>query len=165
MRTVRLLRGPLSLSVLVALAACAPTTPPARAPEQTQAKAPPACVPARAGDPVVGNWLSVTSEKGLAGSLRTLYTLNANGTMNYVEQVKRPRAPSQGLYEAGCWTHESQTVVLRTLQSNGVPVDLNDPIYINRYRVSQATATELRMLGPNGAVRLRRMSPGYRLPF
>lgn len=113
----------------------------------------------------MGNWLSVSSERGVAGALRTLYTLHTDGTMDYVEQIKRPRTPSQGLHETGCWSHEGQTLVLRTLQSNSVPVNLNDPIYTNRYQVRQVTANELRLSGSNGAVRARRMSPGYRLPF
>lgn len=156
------LRAGAGLAVLVTLAACAPTTPPPRVQATAQ---PPSCVAAAPGDSLAGNWLSVSSEKGVAGALRTLYTLNPDGTMNYVEQIKRPRTPSQGLYETGCWSHEGQTLVLRTLRSNGVLVNLSDPIYTNRYRVQQVTTTELRMSGPNGAVRARRMSPGYRLPF
>ena len=163
MRAARLWRAVAGLAVTGLLAACAPTTPHVT---KTQAQAtPPACVAASSGDPLVGNWLSVASEKGVAGSLRTLYTLNADGTMSYVEQIKRPRAPSQGLYETGCWSHEGQTLVLRTLASNGSPVNLDDPIYVNRYRVDQATAAKLRMQGPDGGVTARRMSPGYRLPF
>ncbi|CAM5198921.1 Lipoprotein OS=Castellaniella defragrans OX=75697 GN=HNR28_002673 PE=4 SV=1 [Castellaniella defragrans] len=161
MRAVHLLRGSVGLAVAGVLTACAPTKPPA---VKTPA-APPACVAVPSGDALVGNWLSVASEKGVAGSLRTLYTLNVDGTMSYVEQIKRPRTPSQGLYETGCWSHEGQTLTLRTLASNGSPVNLDNPIYVNRYRVDQASATELRMRGPDGAVRAKRMSPGYRLPF
>lgn len=144
------------------LAGCASTRP-ASAPE-AQAK-PPACTAAAAGDALVGNWLSVTAQKGVAGSLRTLYTLNPDGTMSYVEQVKRPRTPSQGLEESGCWTRDGSTLVLRTLESNGVPVNLNDPIYSNRYRIVRSDASELRLQGEQGSIRARRMSPGYRLPF
>lgn len=54
---------------------------------------------------------------------------------------------------------------MRTLESNGSRVNLKDPIYTNRYRVVRVDAVELRLLGANGAVRARRMSPGYRLPF
>jgi hypothetical protein len=158
----RVWRWPAALAVVGALAACAPTAPP---PSASAPAKPPACVAASAGDPVVGNWLSVASEKGVAGALRTLYTLKADGTMSYVEQIKRPRTPSQGLYETGCWTHQGNTLTLRTLQSNGSPVNLDDPIYVNRYQVEQATATDLRMRGPDGTVRVKRMSPGYRLPF
>ncbi|CDM25972.1 hypothetical protein [Castellaniella defragrans] len=147
--------------LLGTLAACAPIKP-AQPPAEA---ARPSCTPAAAGDPLVGNWLSVSSQKGVAGALRTLYTLNADGTMSYVEQIKRPRTPSQGLYEAGCWSREGQTLVLRTLESNGSPVNLDDPIYTNRHRVERVDATELRMNGPSGAVKARRMSPGYRLPF
>jgi len=44
-------------------------------------------------------------------------------------------------------------------------VNLEDPIYTNRHRVDRVNATELRLSGPGGAVKARRMSPGYRLPF
>ena len=150
-------------AALLALAACAPIKPaPAPAAEPP---ARPSCTAAAAGDPLVGNWLSVRSQKGVAGALRTLYTLNADGTMHYVEQIKRPRAPSQGLYESGCWSHDGQTLTLRTLESNGSPVTLDDPIYTNHYRVVRVTAAELQISGPGGAAKARRMSPGYRLPF
>lgn len=150
-------------TALLVLAGCAPLKP-APAPAATPA-ARPSCTAAAAGDPLVGNWLSVSSQKGVAGALRTLYTLNPDGTMNYVEQIKRPRAPSQGLYESGCWSHEGQTLTLRTLESNGSPVNLDDPIYTNQHRVVRVNASELLLSGPNGAVKARRMSPGYRLPF
>ncbi|MFC4296594.1 hypothetical protein ACFO0J_00895 [Castellaniella hirudinis] len=150
-------------AVLGALAACAPIKQAPSSAESPAAR--PSCTAAVAGDPLVGNWLSVSSQKGVAGSVRRLYTLNPDGTMSYVEQVKRPRAPSQGLDESGCWSHEGQTLVLRTLESNGSPVNLNDPIYTNRHRVDRVNATELRLSGPAGSVQARRMSPGYRLPF
>ncbi|MGB3424807.1 MAG: hypothetical protein WBF84_01515 [Castellaniella sp.] len=150
-------------TVLGALAACAPIKPAPSSAGSPAAR--PSCTAAVAGDPLVGNWLSVSSQKGVAGSVRRLYTLNSDGTMSYVEQVKRPRAPSQGLDESGCWSHEGQTLVLRTLESNGSPVNLNDPIYTNRHRVDRVNATELRLSGPAGSVQARRMSPGYRLPF
>ena len=101
-------------AILGTLAACA-SIKPVPAPAEARA-ARPSCTAAVTGDPVVGNWLSVSSQKGVAGALRTLYTLNPDGTMNYVEQIKRPRTPSQGLYESGCWSHEGQTLILRTLE-------------------------------------------------
>ncbi len=157
------LRRAAGLALLGVLAACAPVTP---VPVTPSVAVVPKCTPAAAGDVLTGNWLSVSTQRGLAGALRTLYTLGADGTMKYAEQVKRPRTPSQGLYEAGCWAHEGGTLVLRTLESNGVPVNLADPIYVNRYRVDSVNASELRMRGPDGrAVRARRMSAGYRLPF
>ncbi|MGB6240944.1 MAG: hypothetical protein WBF69_00510 [Castellaniella sp.] len=163
MRFIRFSIVAASVAALGALAGCAstkPTTPPAAA-----EAAAPACTPAAPGDALVGNWLSVSSQKGVAGALRTLYTLNPDGTMTYVEQIKRPRAPSQGLEESGCWARDSGALVLRTLESNGVSVNLSDPIYTNRYRILQSDAAELRLQGAQGSVRARRMSPGYRLPF
>ncbi len=159
---IRVHVGAACVLVVVSLAACAPTSPPVA----VQAPAArPACVPAATGDPLVGNWLSVAAQKGVAGTLRTLYTLNPDGTMSYVEQVKRPNTPSQGLYESGCWSHQGQTLVLRTLDSNGLPVNLDDPIYTNRYHLVRISNQELHLQGPDGAVRAKRMSPGYRLPF
>src|SRR5690606_654716 len=67
-------------AVLVTLAACAPIKP--AQPPAEPATARPSCVAAVAGDPLVGNWLSVSSQKGVAGALRTLYTLNPDGTMS-----------------------------------------------------------------------------------
>jgi hypothetical protein len=162
MRFIRLSTAAAAAAILGVLAGCAPTKP-ATAPAAPAAR--PACTPAAAGDALVGNWLSVAAQKGVAGALRTLYTLNPDGTMTYVEQIKRPRAPSQGLEESGCWSRDRGTLVLRTLESNGVAVNMDDPIYTNRYRIAQSSATELRLEGPQGSVRARRMSPGYRLPF
>lgn len=157
--------GLLSAVVAVALAGCAPMS--RQASNQAASATPPmpACVAAASGDPLVGNWLAVGTQKGVAGALRTLYTLNADGTMAYVEQIKRPRTPSQGLYESGCWSRNGNTLVLRTLLSNGSPVNLDDPIYTNRYRVGRVDAAQLLLQGPNGSVNAKRMSAGYRLPF
>lgn len=163
MRFIRFSIAAAGMAALGVLAGCAPTKP-AQAPAVVHA-AVPACTPAAAGDALVGNWLSVSTQKGVAGALRTLYTLNPDGTMTYVEQIKRPRAPSQGLEESGCWSRSGDALVLRTLESNGVSVDLNDPIYANRYHIVRADAAELRLQGAQGGVRARRMSPGYRLPF
>lgn len=147
---------------VVLLAGCTTTAPTS---EPVAAPAPLACQAAHSGEVLVGNWLSVSTQKGVAGTLRTLYTLNADGTMVYVEQVKRPGKPSQGLHESGCWRREGEQLVLQTLLSNSSPVDASDPIYVNRYQIRQAGAAELSMRGDAGAVRARRMSPGYRLPF
>jgi hypothetical protein len=95
-----------------------------------------------------------------------LYTLNADGVMAYTEQLKRGKNPSQGLDEGGCWRHDKQTLVLKTLESNGAPVNLDDPIYTNRYTVVSAGANALTLKAADGAtITARRMSPGYRLPF
>ncbi|MBV6272447.1 hypothetical protein KVP09_05905 [Alcaligenaceae bacterium CGII-47] len=139
-------------------------TTPSRAPAPEVATVP-SCQAAPSGETLVGNWLSVSTQKGVVGTLRTLYTLNADGTMVYVEQVKRPGKPSQGLHESGCWRRDGAQLVLQTLFSNSSPVDSSDPIYVNRYEVQQAGAKELIIRGDVGTVRARRMSPGYRLPF
>ncbi|NYT58159.1 hypothetical protein H0A65_04385 [Alcaligenaceae bacterium] len=150
-----------SLFAAALLAGCAaPSAPPAPKPE------PPRCQAAAAGEMLVGNWLSVRKQKGVAGELRTLFTLHPDGTMAYTEQLKRGKQPSQGLAEAGCWEHDQQTLILRTLESNGAPVSLDDPIYTNRYQIISATDKALSLKDADGtAVTARRMSPGYRLPF
>ncbi|MDN5842758.1 MAG: hypothetical protein L0H54_04830 [Alcaligenaceae bacterium] len=160
-RVAKTILGATLCATALWLTAC--TTPPKSA---QQAASPPACKAVGGDDALVGNWLSVDSRKGVAGSLRTLYTLNLDGTMTYVEQLKRPGKPSQGLHESGCWHRDGKLLVLQTRASHGVPVDVADPIYTNRYRIDRVSATDLRMQAPQGvAVRARRMSPGYRLPF
>lgn len=152
------LAGTLALG---ALAACAPTV--TQAPQAGVSV--PECVPAAPGDALLGNWLSVSSQKGVAGAVRTLFTLNPDGSMSYVQQVKRPNSPSQGLYESGCWSRKGDGIELLTLESNGSPVNLGDPIYTNTYQLRRTEADELHLLGPEGPIRAKRMSPGYRLPF
>ena len=160
-----ILRQPLiftSLAAAALLAGCvSPKAPPAAAKPE-----PPSCQAAASGDVLVGNWLSVRKQKGVAGELRSLFTLHADGTMVYTEQLKRGNKPSQGLSETGCWTHEQQTLVMRTLQSNGLPVDLDDPIYTNQYTIVSVAQDRVSLKGPGGSTLMaKRMSPGYRLPF
>jgi len=151
------------LATTVFLAGCtAPVTAPP-VPETTTA---PTCVAAATGEPLIGNWLSVRKQKGVAGELRTLFSLNADGTMAYTEQLKRGKNPSQGLDEGGCWRRDKQALVIQTLESNGAPVNLDDPIYTNRYTVVSANANAIALKGEDGtSITARRMSPGYRLPF
>lgn len=159
----RLLTLPVVVGAAVLLAACA--TPPAPVPV-VSAPAIPSCVAAAANDPLIGNWLSVRSQKGVAGELRTLFTLRADGTMAYTELLKRNKQPSQGLAESGCWHRDQQTVEIQTLESNGVQVNLQDPIYNNRYVIKSVNPKALTLLGPNAqSIKARNMSPGYRLPF
>lgn len=127
---------------------------------------PPSCTPAAQADGLTGNWLAVRSQKGVAGELRTLFALQADGTMAYTEQLKRSGKPSQGLSEAGCWEHSSGVLTIQTHESNGYPVDINDPIYTNQYTIVSADDKLLRLKSPDGAtITAKRMSPGYRLPF
>lgn len=127
---------------------------------------PPACTPAASSDVLLGNWLAVRSQKGIAGELRTLFTLHADGTMAYTEQLKRPRQPSQGLYETGCWVRQGQALILQTQESNGSPVDLDDPIYTNRYAIISSDENMLRLTTPEGTpISAKQMPSGYRLPF
>lgn len=151
----------MGLAVAALVAGCAaPSAPPAPKAEV------PSCRAAAGGDALVGNWLIVRKQKGVAGELRTLFTLHADGTMAYTEQLKRNNKPSQGLSETGCWEHQQQTLTMRTLHSNGALVNLEDPIYTNQYTVVSATDKTLSLKDTDGAsMTARRMSPGYRLPF
>ncbi len=156
-----------ALLASVLLSACA-VKPPAPAPKPAEPAKPvhPACQPAAANDALVGNWLSKHRQKGVVGELRTLFTLQPDGTMAYTEQVKRPNKPSQGLSESGCWSRQNNALVLDTQESNGVITEPGDPIYQNSYAIVSVTARTLVLRGQDGATyRLTKMSPGYRLPF
>ncbi|NYT63436.1 hypothetical protein H0A66_14055 [Alcaligenaceae bacterium] len=159
-RPLAMLAGPI---IVLFIAGCAaPVSPPAPQPIKTA----PTCQAAAAGNTVAGNWLSVRKQKGVAGELRTLFTLHANGTMAYTELLKRGKNPSRGIDETGCWRQEQQTLVLQTLLSNGAPIESDDPIYTNRYTVVSVVGGTLTLRGPDGAtIKAKRMSPGYRLPF
>lgn len=160
----RTVRATACLAVGVAAAGCAvkstkPAPPPAAVPAQVQ------CQAAKAGDTAVGNWYGVRTQRGVAGQLHILIRLNADGTMSYDEQLKRGKKPGQNLSETGCWQREQQTLVLRTLKSNGEKVESDDPIYSNRYTVSSQTPQAMVLSGQQGQLRARRMPDGYRLPF
>lgn len=158
-------RGSLLLvSVAAIVAGCAAPVPPAEPESQAQVR--PSCTAVAEAEPLLGNWLFVRSQKGVAGELRTLFTLQADGSMAYTEQLKRPGQPSQGLSETGCWQREGQVLVMRTYESNGSVVDLDDPIYINRYQIISSKDNLLRLQSPDGlSITAKQMSPGYRLPF
>ena len=151
----------LALTLIAVLGGCAAPQP-ERAPERPDTS----CKAAAPGDSLVGNWLSVRRESGVAGELRSFFALQADGTMNYAEQLRRPKHPPQGLAETGCWHREGSTLVLRTVESNGSPVDLDDPIYVNRYQITRESVERLGLTTPDGArIDARRMPPDYRLAW
>jgi len=155
-------KGMLPACVVMALVAgCAAPSGPAADKDQAQAVS---CSAAQAGETLVGNWLAVRTQKGVAGELHVLFTLKPDGSMAYVEQLKRGRQPPRMLSETGCWTRSSQQLVLQTTESNGVPVDLNDPIYRNQYQITSAAADRLGLSGAAGTMIARRMPADYRLP-
>ena len=152
----------------VLLSACAVKSPAPEPAKPPVAAAPvhPACQPAAAGDQLAGNWLSKHRQKGVVGELRTLFTLQTDGTMAYTEQVKRPNKPSQGLSESGCWSRKGNDLMISTQESNGVSTEPGDPIYQNHYNIVSLTARNLVLRDQSGTTyRLTKMSPGYRLPF
>lgn len=162
LRTVRKLVVVLVGGLMAACSAYAPVPSPLAPTPQ----APELCQSVNASDPLVGNWLSKRKEKGVVGELRTLFTLKADGSMLYTEQLKRPRQPSQGLSESGCWWRDGNQLVLKTLESHGLKVDNDDPIYTNHYSISHSSADKLRLRSRDGVTHsTERTSPGYRLPF
>lgn len=158
-------RASACLAVGILAAGCAmngtkPAQPAAAAPAQVQCRA------AETGDAAVGNWYGVRSQRGVAGQLHVLIRLKADGSMSYEEQLKRGKKPSQTLSETGCWQHDpQQTLLLRTLRSNGEKVEAEDPIYSNRYKIVSQTQSAITLDGPQGQLRAKRMPDGYRLPF
>lgn len=164
MAPLRMLRG-LGVIVLGSVVAACGSFPPPSAPI-VQAKTPVGCEAVSADELLVGNWLNKRQEKGVVGELRTLFTLQADGRMLYTEQLKRPRQPSQGLSESGCWWRDGNKLVLQTLESNGVAVDNDDPIYINSYDIQRLNQDKLSLRDGQGQrINTERTSPGYRLPF
>lgn len=149
----------IATSGLLGVVACAPI----QAPVDTTAKL--ECTPVAANNILVGNWLSIGSQKGVAGAVRTLYTLNADGSMEFVQQIKRSQMPSQGISETGCWQRNGNVLVIKTDKSNGVPVNLDDPIYTSNYFIVKLDQTELQLKNDTGLLHAKRMSSGYRLPF
>lgn len=161
LKTVKRLGVVALVGVVAACSSYPPAPTPAPEPKQTTL-----CEPVQADHALIGNWLSKRQEKGVAGELRTLFTLKADGQMLYTEQLKRPRQPSQGLSESGCWWLEGSQLVLKTLESHGLAVDAQDPIYTNHYTISHSSADKLRLRSSEGVVySTERTSPGYRLPF
>jgi hypothetical protein len=150
------------LALTLLLAACAPMSKTPPAPKNPVAAA---CQPAQAGDALAGSWLSVYKRKGVAGQFHVLFVFHPDGSMIYTEQIRRGRKPPQELDETGCWHHDKQALVVQTTQSNGVPVESNDPIYTNQYTIVSQRGNMLSLTGPDGAIKARRMPPGYRLPY
>lgn len=164
MTPLRILRGVGVIILGSVVAACSSFAPPT-APVAENIE-PQGCQAAVADEALVGNWLNKRQEKGVTGELRTLFTLQADGRMLYTEQLKRPRQPSQGLSESGCWRRDGDQLILQTLESNGVPVDHEDPIYTNQYEVYRVSAEKLSLKDSLGQrINAERTSPGYRLPF
>lgn len=162
MKPLRMWRVVVGMVMGSMLAACASFPPEPIKPKEEIIT----CKPVAMNEPLVGNWLSKRQEKGVTGELRTLFTLQADGRMLYTEQIKRPRQPSQGLSETGCWWRDGDQLVLRTLESNGLPVNTDDPIYENRYVVTHSSTDQLRLRGTDGVeYNTNRTSQGYRLPF
>lgn len=147
------------LAAILLVVGCA--TPPPK----PSAPAVQSCQAAPAGDVLIGTWLGVHKQKGVAGELHILFDLRADGTMSYTEQLKRGKRPPQWLNEMGCWNSKGQTLTLRTLTSNGVPVESADPIYTNQYTIGARPGKELSLQGAQRLLKARRMPAGYRMPY
>ena len=123
-----------------------------------------ACQPAASNDAWVGNWLAVSKRKGVAGEMHVQLTLKQDGSMAYGEQLKRTRKPPQALNETGCWHRDGAALVVRTTHSNGVAVELGDPIYTSKYEV-QLRSGRLMLNGPDGPLNFKRMPASYQQPL
>jgi len=159
-----------ALCAAVALAGCAARkpAPSADAAQKTAAASEPVrCTPARAGDPMIGTWYSVSRPHGFAGALQALTVLSPDGHMTYETQMKVGRKTRPALREAGCWSVDDGVYTLRTTQSNGEAVDAADPIYTNRYHVEKIDRAQLKLRELRDAGQMltaQRMQPGYRMP-
>lgn len=168
MSSVSLRSAGIACAVLI-LAGCAarkPATiseaPPAEPPK------PIACVPAKAGDPMIGTWLSNSRPRDVSGDMQSLLVLSADGTMSYETLLKIGRKTRPALRETGCWSVADGVYTMHTTKSAGEPVDPKDPIYLNRYRVEKVEQARLtlRELKKGGSVlTARRMPAGYRLAY
>ncbi len=159
-----------ALAALALLAACStrPGAPKPASPSQKPASAAqaPACQ-AQPSSPLVGNWFSSSTPKGVGGQLQTLTRLRADGTMGFESQLKIGKKMRPALRESGCWTFADGIYTLQTLKSYGDDVDSSDPIYKNTYRVEKVDAQRLvlREMRQGGQViTARKMPDGYRMP-
>lgn len=154
---------------IVILAGCAARKPAAITEASPEEPAKPvACVPAKAGDPMIGTWLSNSRPRDVAGDMQSLIVLSADGTMSYESLLKIGRKTRPALRETGCWSVAEGITTMRTTKSAGEPVDPADPIYVNRYRVEKVEPTKLalREIRKGGALlTARRMPAGYRLAY
>ena len=154
---------------LVILAGCAARKPAAiTEAEPAEAPKPVACTPAKAGDPMIGTWLSNSRPRDVAGDMQSLIVLSADGTMSYESLLKIGRKTRPALRETGCWSVADGVYTMRTTKSAGEPVDATDPIYLNRYRVEKVEKTKLSLRElKTGGMQLiaRRMPAGYRLAY
>ena len=129
---------------------------------------PVACQPAKAGDPMIGTWLSNSRPRDVSGDMQSLIVLSADGTMSYESLLKIGRKTRPALRETGCWSVADGIYTMRTTKSAGEPVDANDPIYLNRYRVEKVEQSKLSLRElKSGGILLtaRRMPAGYRLAY
>ena len=154
---------------LLILAGCAARKPAAITEAQPAEPAKPvACAPAQPGDPMVGTWLSNSRPRDVSGNMQSLIVLSADGTMAYETLLKIGRQTRPALRETGCWSVADGVYTMRTTKSAGEPVDANDPIYVNRYRVEKVDKAKLTLRElKNGGMVLtaRRMPTGYRLAY
>ncbi|MFD4840173.1 hypothetical protein ACFWP0_21920 [Achromobacter sp. NPDC058515] len=168
MSSVYLRSAGIACAVLI-LAGCAARKPATITEAQpAEPPKPVACVPAKAGDPMIGTWLSNSRPRDVSGDMQSLIVLSADGTMSYETLLKIGRKTRPALRETGCWSVADGVYTMRTTKSAGEPVDANDPIYLNRYRVEKVEQARLtlRELKNSGSVlTARRMPAGYRLSY
>lgn len=173
-----LMSRPLTHAVLgacaaLALAGCAvkkPAAPPAGAASgaaSVNAAGVIACQAQEASNPLIGTWYAVSTPRGMAGQMQTVTVLKPDGTMSYESQLKVGKRIRPALRETGCWTYTNGIYTMQTTRSNGEPVDIEDPIYRNRYRVERVDAQRMTLredIKGGQSSSAKKMAPNYRLP-
>ena len=169
MKSVWRYRGVVVAGSVLALAGCVtPKAPVEQVSVAPEAPRPIVCAPAEPGSQLVGTWQSNTRPRGVADVFSALIVLAADGSMAYDTQLKVGKRIRPGLREAGCWQTANGVITLQTIKSNGELIDIDDPIYQNRYQIEKTEPTRLtlRELRSGGqSITARRMQPGYRLPY
>ena len=156
-----------AFGVALILAGCAARKPAAITEAKPEDRPPPACVPVKSGDPMVGTWYSSSKPRGVSGDFQSLTVLRADGTMAYETQLKigrktRPALRERLLDRGRRRLHHAHHRLER--RDRG----LRRSIYLNRYRVEKVEQAKLtlRELKSGGqVVTARRMPQGYRLPY
>jgi len=99
--------------------------------------------------------------------MQTVTVLKPDGTMSYESQLKVGKRIRPALRETGCWTYTNGIYTMQTTRSNGEPVDIEDPIYRNRYRVERVDAQRMTLredIKGGQSSSAKKMAPNYRLP-
>src|SRR5690606_23023341 len=110
---------------------------------------------------------AASTHAGVKGRLHILLVLEQDGAMRQTQRVASGRDIRSELRESGCWEASGNTLATRVTQSNGEPVDGDQAIYRNQYRIEKVDARQLvyrEQRAGGSRVTAKRMPDGYRLP-